>query len=578
MPTPRTEATSLENPRYSVLSLLRSVWKRRYLSLSVMVLLSSITFGVVLSLPAIYRSEAHILVDSQKIPEQYVASTVNSDVGDRLATISQQILSSTRLKKIIDDFDLYREDRKKIPQEEIIEKMRSDIDIQLERGWTGGRPGAFRVAYQGPNPTIVAEVANRLANLYIEENLRTRYNQAEGTSDFIEAQLKDAQKKLDETEAAVSKFKTEHAGELPQEESQLTGALGRLQVQLQGNQDALNRDTQSKVFAENALAMAQAAEAAVKKVAETPPAAPVPAGSPNPTRRPLKASELMERQLDVMQIRYGDAHPDVKRLKANIDYAKKLERQLDEKDAAQASDAREAEAAHPPPSEPGQPQNSAAAATDAPPPSPELIRARQQVTNIEIQLNMINKDLDVRAAERQQILKGIATDEARVARLPIREQEMAKIMRDYEISKVTYSSLLAKKNAAEMSTDMERREKAERFTMLDPGRVPERPFKPNRPLWEAFGSAFALALGLAVGIGRELQADVLLGEWELQKQYPILGRVSRIEEFAIGVDSEPKANRRLRLKTRKVRLLISSAVLSLLAVAGACILLVLHRL
>src|SRR5579864_2790762 len=312
MTTPRTEATSLGNPRYSVLSLLRSVWKRRYVSLAVIIPLTGVTFGVVLNLPAIYRSEAHILVDSQKIPEKYVASTVNTDLQDRLATISQQILSSTRLKKIIDDFDLYKEDKKKIPQEEIIENMRSDIDIQLEKGWTGGRPGAFRLAYQGPDPAIVAEVANRIANLYIEENLRTRYNQAEGTSDFIESHLKEAQKKLDETEAAVSKFKTEHAGELPQEENQLTAALGRLQVELQGNQDALNRDAQSKVIAENALTMAQAAEATVKKAAETPPGAAVPVGSGTPSRRPAKASELMETQLDALRVRYGETHPDVK--------------------------------------------------------------------------------------------------------------------------------------------------------------------------------------------------------------------------------------------------------------------------
>ena len=151
---------------------------------------------------------------------------MNTDVGDRLQTISQQILSSTRLQKIIDDFGLDSEEKKTHFQEEIIDLMRKDIDIKLERGWTGGRPGAFRVAYRGPNPNIVAEVANRISNLFIEENLKTREVQAEGTSEFIDAQMQDAKKKLSETETAVSQFKLQHNGELPQQESALMGTLG----------------------------------------------------------------------------------------------------------------------------------------------------------------------------------------------------------------------------------------------------------------------------------------------------------------------------------------------------------------
>src|ERR1035441_3888531 len=190
-----TAKPSIGPVQLAPLSIERMLWKRKLLILICWVTVS-LTVGIaVYKLPTLYSAEALILVDAQKIPEKFVTSTVSTDVQDRLATISQQILSSTRLKKMIDEFDLYREDKKSLVQEEILEMMRKDISIKLERGWIGNRPGAFRIWYQGPDPAIVAQVANRIANLFIEENLKTREVQAEGTSEFIETQLQESDRK-----------------------------------------------------------------------------------------------------------------------------------------------------------------------------------------------------------------------------------------------------------------------------------------------------------------------------------------------------------------------------------------------
>ena len=175
------------------LSMIRMFWKRKFLIGVMWALGSVIAVGIVWTRPSIYSSEALILVDSQKIPERYVASTVSTDLQDRIATISQDILSSSQLKKIIDDFDLYKEYRKSLVQEEILDKMKKDITINLEKGWSGNRPGAFRIGYQGTDPAVVAQVANRMANLYVEENLKVREVQAEGTSEFMTTQLQGVQ-------------------------------------------------------------------------------------------------------------------------------------------------------------------------------------------------------------------------------------------------------------------------------------------------------------------------------------------------------------------------------------------------
>ena len=108
-----------------------------------------------------------------------MSATVSAELQDRLATISQQILSSTRLQKIIDNFKLYEKERQNHVQEEIIDKMRADIKVVAEKGWIQNRPGAFRVSYAGRNPNIVAQVTNQIGNLFIEENLRSRETMAD---------------------------------------------------------------------------------------------------------------------------------------------------------------------------------------------------------------------------------------------------------------------------------------------------------------------------------------------------------------------------------------------------------------
>ena len=244
-------------PELSPLSLARMLWKSKALTGLVWAFLALLSCAAVYMIPATYRAEAVILVDGQKVPERYVASTVNADVQDRLATISQQILATSRLQKIIDTYHLYQRERGRLPQEEIIEKMRADTKITLERSWGQERTSAFRIAYQGHDPATVAEVANQIGNLFIEENLRTRENHAEGTSEFLEEQLEQAKKSLNALEAQVEDYKMQHKGELPEQETSLAGALSRAQIELQANQDAINRAGQSKALLSTSLNMAE---------------------------------------------------------------------------------------------------------------------------------------------------------------------------------------------------------------------------------------------------------------------------------------------------------------------------------
>lgn len=520
MPLPKPDQNYSQ---FSFLSLARMCWMHRLGIVAIWIVFTAATVAVVSRLPAIYTAEALIVIDAQKIPERLVPSTVSSDTEDRLANISQRILSNTRLKKIIADNDLYLRERRKRPLDDVVQDMRSDISVKIVRGGVNNKPDAFRVGYSGTHPATVAQVTNQIANLFIEENLLSREGQAEGTSEFLATQVDEAKKKLDTLETAIREYKARHDGELPEQQGALQSAMNRLQMEQASNRDAIDRAEQSKATLQDTLRMAQDTLAVLLKPqpseAAPPAAASSPAGGPNVNllpSAPKKQSQIIEEQLAVLLDRYGPEYPDVKRLTADLAKAKAAEALQPHATVAAAVPARKPAADAP------------AHAKAATPNALDVGQARERIQVLKSQIALAQKEIDSRTADQQRISAQTTDLQAKLTAVPLREQELAQVMRDYDITKLNYHSLLEKQLSAEMSTDMERRQKAERFTIIDPAHVPDRPSKPNRPFFDAVGSAFFLCVTVTLFIGMELRKDNLLGEWELPQHVPVLARVPRI--------------------------------------------------
>jgi succinoglycan biosynthesis transport protein ExoP len=489
------------------LSFVRMIWKGKWLLLAVWVLFSIPAAVIVYKLQPTYRAEAAVLVDSQKIPEGYVKSTVNTEVQDRVATISQQILSFNRLQKIITDFSLYREERKGLTPEELVDKMRKDITIKLEHGWTGNRPGAFRIAYSGEDPNSVAQVANRLSVLFVDENLRTREVQAVGTEEFITTQLAEAKKTLDELEAKVSQYKQTHSGELPEQQQSLISTLGQLRSILDASRDNLNRAQDAKLMLENNLSMTEITLHALEKTVANEKIQP----EVSPSQRQKPQSEILQERYAVMLKRYSATHPDAQALRRAIESAIEEEHSSTPSASTTTSSQTRAEA------------------TIAVSNGLQLDQARERVRMLKSQIALSDKELTTRKAEQDKTMKEIASYQDRLGRLPVREQEMAQLLRDYENSKNNYRILLDKKLSAEMATEMERRQKSERFTILDPARPPSKPISPNRPLLYTAGCFLGLMLGASLVLLREVRKSLFLGEWELPAGVIVLGKLPVVE-------------------------------------------------
>jgi uncharacterized protein involved in exopolysaccharide biosynthesis len=211
-------------PQEITLNDLKQIVRRRIWSLILPMLLFSLTgVAVALALPSIYKSTSLILIEEQEIPADFVMTTVTSYAEQRIQAIKQRVMGFTRLMDIIQKFGLYPELRGKTPDEEIVEKMREDIDlapviekiIDRRTGTKIEANIAFTLSYQGKTPTVVQQITNVLTSLYLEENLKVRVKQVEQTAEFLESEIARLKRELDEIEKALSEFKQRHQNELP---------------------------------------------------------------------------------------------------------------------------------------------------------------------------------------------------------------------------------------------------------------------------------------------------------------------------------------------------------------------------
>ena len=506
--------------RLPVLSIVKMLWKRKLIAIILCSVSGILSFLYARQLPSIYKAEAIVLVDAQKIPENFVSSTVSGDIADRLGLISQDIMSSASLLEIIRQHHLYDEQKGTLTQDELLRKMHEDISVNVEKSWTGGRMQAFRIAYQERDPKTVADVTNRLARLYVEENLRARQNEAEGTVDFLRSQLRQAKASLDEQESKVAQFKQEHTGFLPQQENSLLSNLSDLRLQLQGLQDSVARGEETLPSLEAALSAAESSEEMTNSNSIHNSSANAGGGDRLGSNPP---STALEEQLRVLLLRYTPHHPEVEMLRNEIRSAK-----LQESSGSATALGRLTKVPA------GGMTNGSDSESRNGVVNQQVMQARERVEVARAQLETTRRHIASLEKPRSQILAAIADCEAKISRLPLVEQQMASLKRDYDESANNYNSLLQKELAAGVATDLEHTRKSERFTIVDPARVPQKPIKPKRPVLIIAGTLAGLILGLLISFGLEYRSNRLQGEWELPEGTIILGRVPRIELSAAG--------------------------------------------
>ncbi|MGD0800076.1 MAG: hypothetical protein ABR906_02045, partial [Terracidiphilus sp.] len=267
-----------------------------------------VVWGISWVLPARYKSGTLILVEQPTMPKDYVVPNVSDDLQGRLQSITQQILSRTRLLLIIDKLHLYDEKRHPISIDDKVNLMRKDINIELVHDPQRNEITAFQITYSAHDPHVAQQVTSELTNLFISDNLEVRQRESEEVTQFIEGRLENARTSLAEQEAQVQKFEQVHGGELPSDQARNLQSLSGLQAQLQNEQDALNSAKQRRVVTQTLLDQSRTLHTAQGSNGGAPPVT-------SPIDQELDG---LKTKLASLSPRYTDRYPDVQILKDEI--------------------------------------------------------------------------------------------------------------------------------------------------------------------------------------------------------------------------------------------------------------------
>jgi polysaccharide chain length determinant protein (PEP-CTERM system associated) len=461
-------------------------------------------------LPPRYQSTTLILVEQATMPKDYVTPNVNDDLQDRMQSITQQILSRTRLLHIIDQLNLYVSPHSQPSPDQKVDRMRKDIDIELVKD-AHNQITAFNVSYSSRDPHLAQQVTSELTNLFINENLEVRQQQSEDTTKFLESQLETARRTLSDQEDKIRQFKAQHPGELPTQVGSNLQILAGLQSQLQTEEDALNTAKQQRVYLETLVGQYRSLQGSPKTAGSAPGGLP----AVNEELEKLRA------QLADLQSHYTDRHPDVRKVKQQIAETEKTRDQL-------IADLKAKESA------PADVANTPDPSTISDPTSPMVtLQGQQQSNRVEI-ANRERAVADLKAK--------VIDYQARLNQEPVREQQLADLTRGYEQSKANYDDLLKKKNESAMATSMELLQQGERFRIIDAPSLPVKPEFPNRLKFCGMGLGVGLALGVLVAGALEMMDDRIYDEKQLQKLLPV-AVISEIP--AVKASSDQRHERRM---------------------------------
>jgi polysaccharide biosynthesis transport protein len=459
----------------------------------------ALVWGASWLIPSTYRSGTLILVEQPSVPEKYVVSNIDTGIQQQLDSITQQILSRTRLLRIIDSLGLYAQERKHKGPDELVEQMRKDIEIELSHG-DDKKLSAFNIYYANRDPKAAQLATAELANLFIAENLEQRQKRSENTTNFLEDQLEQARADLAQQEAKVRVFKDQHLGELPSQTQSNLQILTGLQSQMQANEDALSRAKQQNTYLESLLNQYRALDSGSKPNE----------GGPVGLAAIDKELDQLKTQLADLTSHYTEKHPDVRKTKEHI---AQLEKTRERVIAAMNSGVHDSS-----------PEPAATAPLD-PKSTPMLELESQLKAN---RLEIANREAEIKDEQNK-----ITQYQARLNMAPVMEQQFADITRDYEQSKTDYEALLAKKNQSEMSTDLEKTQQGEHFRMIDPPNLPVKPYKPNRLQLCGLGLAVGFVLGAGLAFGQEKLSGKVYSEREIKKLVPfeVIGEIPQIESL-----------------------------------------------
>jgi polysaccharide chain length determinant protein (PEP-CTERM system associated) len=485
----------------------RRIWKYRWLGLAAAWVLGLVGLAASFALPDQFQAQARIYVDTQSILKPLMSGlAVQPNVDEQVKMLSRTLISRPNIEKLVRMADLDLKKQTKAEQEALIDMLMRKLTIG-----TTGRDNLYTLGYQDSDPEAARRVVQSLVSIFVESSLGASRKDTATATTFINEQIKTYEAKLEEAEQRLKEFRLRNLDSVQGDGKDATARIAEMHAQLERAKLELRE-------AENARDAARAQlDAERKQTADASSVSLLPEAT-GAFATPELDSRLSElrRSLDALLQRYTDAHPDVVSVRKRV-------RELEEQKQREVAELRKA-----------------AAATGAPVGNESGVHQelRRMMATAEVQVAA----LKARVSEYQ---SRYAAAMSQMKTAPQIEAEAAQLNRDYEIHRKNYNDLVARRESAAMSGELDVASGVADFRLIDPPRVSPKPVAPNRFLLLSGALVAALLAGLFTAFAASQLRPVFFDSNELRQrtELPVLGVVSRIIS-----DGERRRSRADRLR------------------------------
>lgn len=471
--------------------------------------------------PPTYKSSATILIKEQDIPSELVRSTVTSYAAQRIQTISQRVMTRPNLMEIINKYNLYTDDLKRKTTEEVLEDMREDINLNMISADVvdprTGRPGeatiAFTLSYLGDSPGSTQKVAGELTSLFLAENIRTRKEKASETLQFLTDETSKLESRIAEAEKKLAEFKEQNAESLPEMNAMNLTILNRTESDLMNTESELRALNERKFYLQSQLSMIN-------------PLTNMRSSTGESILDPVSRLKALESELASLSARYSSEHPDIVKIKREIDGLKaqtgssdsssETAKLLTRKRTELAALTEKYSSDHPDVISLSKQVSELETQLQAKPQSAESIAMTMNPENpayisVQTQLQTVESNIESLAARKARLKAKVQQLEKHIARSPQVEKDYQVLVREHQNALARFQDIKARQMEAEIGQELEKESKGESFVLIDPAQYPEQPVKPNRIAIIFLSFIFAMASGLGVAILKEAMDSSVRG-------------------------------------------------------------------
>jgi uncharacterized protein involved in exopolysaccharide biosynthesis len=471
----------------------------------------ALTIIIAIKWPATYKSTATILIEQQEIPQDLVRSTVTTYADQRIQVISQRVMSSVNLKKIIDKYNLYEKKIKTQVMSAVVEDMREEINLEMVSADVvdpvSGRPTlatiAFTLSFESESAKKAQQVANELVNLYLNENLKRRTEIAREATSFLAIESGKLSQLMSVLEKDLATFKEKNENSLPELQQLNMSLMDRTDQQLMNTNRELAAADDKLVYLNAELLQIEPNMSVYSETGQRI------YGS----RDRLKT---LEAEIISLKTKYAKNHPDIikmqkeiRALEDEVGGVDKLEiiNQLKNKKSELVSMTERYSESHPDVKKLKQQVQDLQADLDRPAKIKKVVETKPDnpaYIQLFAQLNAVKTERIALLDVKKKLTAKLEKFEQGLLKAPQVEREYLELTREYDNTLLKFREIKAKQMEADMAQAMEKDRKAERFSLIEPPLFPEEPFKPNRKAIVFLGLVLSLALAVGFAAIKEL--------------------------------------------------------------------------